>query len=218
MSAPFQTLGYVYLVTNLVNGKKYVECTERTVERRWTEHQNLAKRGSPSAIHAAIRKYDVASFRVEVLEVVEGPRADLLVAEVRQIAAQDCLAPKGYNLTSGGDGVDFTVPLVRERHLEAVRKSAADPARQETFRKRSSDPTWVTANAEKNRRLATDPEWLKATAPGLAKTRASIHANALARDGLHPPEVQAMRVKNRARALKSYHKRKIEKAAQEHQI
>jgi group I intron endonuclease len=197
---------WVYMVTNLVNGKKYVGCTARTVEVRWVEHQNLAKRGSSFALHAAIRKYGAESLSIEVLEEVVGSHADLMAAEVRWISFHVCVAPKGYNFTRGGDGVDFMVPAAREKHLAAVRKSAAEPARQEWFRNRSSNRAYVQKLSESSRRLAVDPAWLAANAAGLAKTRASIHANALARDALLPPEVAARREKHR----EYYHKRKAQ--------
>jgi len=35
-------LGYVYLATNIVTGKRYVGYTTKTVEARWTEHKSAA--------------------------------------------------------------------------------------------------------------------------------------------------------------------------------
>jgi len=56
--------GYVYLVTNTVNGKKYVGCTRVTVSRRWIQHRSAAKNGSPFALHQAIRKYGFNKFQM----------------------------------------------------------------------------------------------------------------------------------------------------------
>ena len=100
-------VGYVYLVTNRVNGKIYVGCTKASLAQRWRQHRSAAKKGSPFALHAAIRKYGEGNFKIECIEKVGGDHDDLMVAEMLHIAARQCLVPIGYNLTEGGDGVDF---------------------------------------------------------------------------------------------------------------
>jgi group I intron endonuclease len=113
--------GYVYLVTNLVNGKKYVGYTTRTIAKRWKEHLTLAARGSLLYFHCALRKYGLDNFRVELLETVVGTQVEIQAAEVRYIASQGSLAPDGYNLTVGGEGThDFSVNA-RERVAAAQR-------------------------------------------------------------------------------------------------
>jgi group I intron endonuclease len=166
-------LGYVYLVTNLVNGKKYVGCTKVSVEHRWRQHRSAARKGSLLAIHAALRKYGKDSFKVEILETVRGRHDELLLAEVRQIAAHNCVSPAGYNLTNGGEGVDFLVPEVRTRHAESVKSRSANPDWQrrtaEANRRKVTDPDWLVATTEANRRKALDPEWQQATTEGARK-------------------------------------------------
>lgn len=156
-------VGFVYLVTNTVTRKKYVGQTTTSVERRWIQHLSSAKKGSTYAIHQAIRKYGKGSFTVECLERVEGCYSDLLAAEVRCIQAQDCLTPKGYNLTPGGEGVDFSDPVIRHKHAKAVREvSSRDSWRKAQFvgaRKRLTDPEWQRKNSEALSALHSDPEW-----------------------------------------------------------
>jgi group I intron endonuclease len=156
-------VGFIYLVTNLVNGKKYVGCSERTVEVRWSEHQKRARQNSPFAIHAAIRKYGADSFKVETIEVVEGLHSNLVAAEVRQIVAHDCVSPKGYNLTKGGDGVDFSTTEVRDKHLAAIQKLVNSLEWQrnhaEAAHKRSLDPVWRKNVVAGGRKRAEDPKW-----------------------------------------------------------
>jgi len=151
---------YIYLVTNLVNRKRYVGCTKVSVQRRWAQHRSAAAKGSSLLIHRAIRKYGTENFSIEVIETVEGVHADLMAAEVRQIAACGCLVPYGYNLTPGGQGVDYSVPAIREKHLAAVRKS-------------SSTQEWRTKNAEATRRLASTSEWREAQLEGVRKRSVS---------------------------------------------
>jgi hypothetical protein len=153
--------GFVYSVTNLVNGKVYVGCTKNPAATRWSQHVSRAKKGSLCPLHQAIRKYGKTTFKVEVVASVEGSYDDLLVAEIRQIEAHDCIAPKGYNLTKGGEGIDFSVPELRERHAAAILKRNADPKYQaalvEGCRKRSQDEEWVVNNLEAKRKLSSDP-------------------------------------------------------------
>jgi hypothetical protein len=157
--------GAIYLVTNLTNGKKYVGQTKLQVMQRWAKHLGEAKRGKGSVLHSAIRKYGAASFRVEQLRLVYGAREDLLRAEVEEIAAQDSCSPKGYNLTRGGDGVDFTLPEVRATHRKAVQQLAKSPKWLENNRKRArelaTDPAWRKAQKEGTGRKSSDPQWLK---------------------------------------------------------
>lgn len=153
---------YVYLVTNLVNGKKYVGQT-KLIPKRWGEHLSAARRGVAYPLYRAMRKYGVENFTVECLETVTSGRSDLLAAEVRQIAFHDCKAPKGYNLTPGGEGVDLSVPGVRERMREGARKRSADPAYlanlREGIRRRSADPEWRRNQTAEHRRPCTSHEW-----------------------------------------------------------
>jgi group I intron endonuclease len=198
--------GHVYLITNLVNGRKYVGCTKNSIEHRWKKHLREAKKGT-RALCRAIRRYGAEQFKLECLEVVVGGHGDLMAAEIRHIGLQNSVAPRGYNLTRGGDSVDFTVPEVRERHLQAVRRLAADPkwrannaanakklaadpgwkrAHAEGVRRRVANPEWRATNAETNRQLSQDPDWQAAHAEGVRKrtsdpTWATDHAEKLRR-------------------------------------
>jgi group I intron endonuclease len=67
--------GYVYLITNLVNGKRYVGCHCAKHEATWSRpsaHFNLKDRSGAQLIQSAIGKYGAGSFRTECLEVFEG--------------------------------------------------------------------------------------------------------------------------------------------------
>ena len=162
MSSHPQIAGCVYLVTNTVNGKQYVGQTKKSIKRRWSQHRCAAKKGESSALYNAIRKYGADNFTIERIEEVVGIHADLVAAEIRQIASYDCVRPNGYNLTRGGDGVDFTVPEVKAKMVEAARVRAQDPEwlrkTTEASRKRSLDPDWIRANAEGALNRVVDPK------------------------------------------------------------
>ena len=201
---PKPFLGIVYIITNLVNGKVYVGCTTGSLKGRWRRHRWSAKhpgRGA-CALHAAIRKYGSQSFSIRALEVVSTSVEDLRAVEVKLIAIHKSLVPHGYNLTKGGEGVDFN-PVVRERHLVAVRQRSARPewrkAQVEGSRRRSSDPEWQANCAAANKRLANDALWKETLVRVLSKAQAGFAAKTAVVDATLPTEELARRLKHRAR-------------------
>lgn len=97
----------IYLITNLINQKKYVGQTIRFKGRVW-EHENSSS--STMAIHQAISKYGSENFTIEVLETVNncenlGEKLDAL--ERYYINLYDTYH-HGYNSTSGGQGIGQT--------------------------------------------------------------------------------------------------------------
>ncbi len=168
-------VGYIYLITNLVDGKKYVGLT-KLIEKRWVEHKSAAKRGVNYPLYRAMRKHGVENFAIASIEVVDGTQSDLFAAEIRQVAANDCLAPKGYNLTPGGEGVDYAIPGVLERCIDGARKRSASPEWQknvaEAAKRRAKDPVCQEKLREGIRKRTEDPEWRKNVAEG-ARKRAS---------------------------------------------
>lgn len=88
---------FIYLVTNKINGKRYIGKTSKNIEKRWYQHCKSAAYGVNTHLYNAIRKYTPDNFTIEVLEKVTG---DLNERECFWIAEH---APE-YNMTPGGDG------------------------------------------------------------------------------------------------------------------
>lgn len=90
--------GFIYKITNKVNGKVYIGQTRYTVEARWKQHQHKQDK---TYFHNAIRKYGVDSFTVETLE-----ECDVELLNEREIfyISKYNTFDYGYNLTIGGDG------------------------------------------------------------------------------------------------------------------
>ncbi len=112
----------IYLITNNVNGKRYVGLTSRSVSERWAEHLEEA-RGSRSqrALTLAIRKYGVPAFTIE--QIAEADDWDsLCVAEVDLIESLGTKAPLGYNMTDGGEGCRGLCDEALGRMREKCRK------------------------------------------------------------------------------------------------
>lgn len=114
----------VYLVTNRVNGKRYVGKTKRTLERRWYEHCTHSHGGSEEmAIYQAIRKHGAESFELSVLEEC-ADEATMNDAERRWIRKLGTFR-REYNMTEGGDG------LTGYTHTEEAKRRMSEARRGE---------------------------------------------------------------------------------------
>lgn len=90
-------IGIIYKISNLVNEKIYIGQTTRTLKQRMAEH----KSSTDTAIGHAINKYGLENFHTEIVEECE-TLDELNEREIFWIVHYDCIAPKGYNLTTGG--------------------------------------------------------------------------------------------------------------------
>jgi len=89
--------GFIYKITNKVNGKSYIGQTRNSVEFRWRQHKNNK---SGYALHYAIRKYGADNFEVETLEECDVSKLD--EREIYYIDKYNTFT-NGYNLNKGGD-------------------------------------------------------------------------------------------------------------------
>jgi group I intron endonuclease len=111
----------VYLVTNKVNGKKYVGQTSRRLIDRWRGHQTPLRKQRNSCLYNAIQKYGAENFEVKTLVVV-GSKQEMDYYECKLIKAFDTKVPKGYNITDGGEGPSGY------KHSEEARKAISRKA------------------------------------------------------------------------------------------
>lgn len=94
-------MGYIYKITNKLNGKAYIGKTQRTVWTRWKEHlKSREKLDLP--IYRALNKYGPDSFTVEELERCDDELLD--EREIYWIKYYGTYGEKGYNATGGGEG------------------------------------------------------------------------------------------------------------------
>jgi group I intron endonuclease len=91
------TIG-IYVITNKTNGKWYVGQSVNCEKRRKCYFQYNQR---TQAIHKAIDKYGIDNFTFEIVEKCD--KKDLNRLERHWIKTLDCIAPKGYNMTTGGD-------------------------------------------------------------------------------------------------------------------
>ena len=96
-------MGSIYKITNTVNGKSYIGQTiHDAVKGRISEHFRGASNGS-QLLKRAIKKHGKCVFIYKILH--DGIIPELLDSyEIEAIAKFNAVAPKGYNLNSGGGG------------------------------------------------------------------------------------------------------------------
>lgn len=99
-------MNQAYLITNIINNKKYVGITCRGYEERWHEHVLNAQTGIQTILGNAIRKYGQENFKLTLLE---DDIPDELAASREQyyISSYNSFydSGEGYNMTRGGGGV-----------------------------------------------------------------------------------------------------------------
>lgn len=92
-------VGVVYLIINMINGKKYVGQTTCSLKKRFNHHA-IAN----TFIGRAIRKYGKENFHCGVIKYCTN-REELNYWEIYFIATLKSKQPFGYNCTDGGDGI-----------------------------------------------------------------------------------------------------------------
>ena len=118
----------VYLITNTVNGKRYVGQTKRPLSIRWTQHKADAKRGRNTPLYNAIRKYGAVVFLVKPLTICEN-RDMMDSAEksyIKLYKTKD--RNSGYNLTDGGEGQPGVSPSAETRAKMRAYKLGRKPS------------------------------------------------------------------------------------------
>lgn len=95
-----EAMGYIYKITNKVNGKVYIGKTINSIEHRWKQHIEKSKK-LDYPFYKAIRKYGPDNFSLEQIEEVS-----LDILNEREIYWIDFYNSyyEGYNATFGGDG------------------------------------------------------------------------------------------------------------------
>ena len=131
-------MGYIYKITNDVNGKMYIGKTELVnPEKRWKEHLQDCKkeRCEKRPLYAAMNKYGEEHFYFEVIEKTDTSdntceREQYWINELRTyVGFKDC---NGYNATLGGDGkayLNLDEDEVVRYHIEEAYYMATNTAK-----------------------------------------------------------------------------------------
>jgi group I intron endonuclease len=115
-------MGYIYKITNNINGKCYIGKTERTIEIRWSEHTRPSRWKMDLPLYRAFLKYGINNFSIE--EVEECDNTILDEREIYWINYFDTYK-SGYNCTAGGEGgiktYDEYIDIIIERYQNGER-------------------------------------------------------------------------------------------------
>ena len=113
-------MAYIYQITNDINGKIYIGKTEFSIEKRFKEHCQDAfrDRNEKRPLYAAMRKYGVEHFHIELIEETDNPEE----REVFWIENKRSFK-NGYNATVGGDGkkyIDYDLVISSYKEIKSI--------------------------------------------------------------------------------------------------
>ena len=94
-------MGYIYKITNLINGRCYIGQTTQTINKRFSEHKRNRKYSyfQHLNLYKAFNKYGIENFKIEEIKKVSLENID--AEEIKAIAYYDSFN-QGYNMTLGG--------------------------------------------------------------------------------------------------------------------
>jgi group I intron endonuclease len=159
--------GYIYLITNNINGKLYVG--KHKYDKPELDKYYIA---SGILITEAIKKYGLNNFSREIIDLADSD-VELNQKEIYWIKKKNSKIPNGYNLTEGGDGITnmsdeiklkiSTTKLNQNIHLTEDHKNKISNALKNTIR----TDTWCKniSNSLKQKEGITkhaQEAWLKA--------------------------------------------------------
>lgn len=178
----------IYRLTHKTNGKVYIGVTRSSLEQRLAQHRSRAKRGGRFAIHAAIRKHGLESFTTAVIAERDGLES-ALETEIRLIAEHDCVAPRGYNMTCGGEGMIGMTELSKRQHRDALKRAWQDPVKRSVFMAAAARPERRTRQSVSIRKALLRPATIARKVAAMSSRDYSLKMSAAVRTA----DVQARR-------------------------
>lgn len=127
----------VYLITNKVNGKKYVGATKNTLQKRMSGHKSDANKPRKNSVLCKdLRIYGEHNFEISKL-CSASTQEDMHSKEKQLIILLGSKFPSGYNLCSGGKGRDSK----GYRHTEEAKEKMSRSARVKNTGRVTSEET-----------------------------------------------------------------------------
>lgn len=118
MEIPENIYGFIYITTNLINGRKYIGQKKIDDHGKWRKYL-----GSGIAFKQAVKKYGVENFKREIIAVANDAE-ELNQLEKKYTIDMDCLNDRSfYNLVLGGGTV--TGLKFSEKTIQRLRELAS---------------------------------------------------------------------------------------------
>lgn len=145
----------IYLITNLINDKKYVGKTTRGYKLRFEEHCKFPS----SAIGNAINKYGRENFKLDLIAKVADE--DWKYWETFYIHKyKSHFTEYGYNITWGGDCNPMDVPEIVEKQKAACNTEEAKKRYSEMAKKWNNSEKRKQVQKKFNEKYFKDPDYI----------------------------------------------------------
>lgn len=183
----------IYLWRNKLNGRCYVGQSVNLYDRIRAHHFD-SRRGIKALLYNSIRKYGIENFEVTILQLCT--RDQLHEREIHFIKEYNCVDPKGYNLTCGGDVNVMLIPEIRAKSKAATKLAMSRPDVVANLRRVWSDPEVLARRREQVKRVTADPEVRRRMSEGCKRAGVSPELRATrsvamkARNKIFTPEIR----------------------------
>jgi group I intron endonuclease len=110
-------MGYIYIVENKINGKKYIgQSLQQDINKRWKQHKTSKKTSIGQVLFNAYQKHGIDNFKFKILCVCFDD--DTNKYEIEYIKKYNTLYPNGYNLLIGGNNKkhnEYTINILKQK-------------------------------------------------------------------------------------------------------
>ena len=145
---------YIYLITNLLNGKVYVGKTNKP-DIRWRNHKKFALGGKAKypndffAVHAALVKYGINNFSFEIIDQFDSEEVAYLSETIIILLSCSNLNKYGYNCNLGGEGGIVPNEETRQKLIAAQNKPEMLKLHSDLMKKRHQDSPGFLSSVHK---------------------------------------------------------------------
>lgn len=118
----------IYLITNLINDKKYVGQTKTTIQKRFSRHCWKSETRKNMPITLAIQKYGKVNFKIEIICNCNS-KSELDEKETYYAHYFNSFAPNGYNLKAGNGPNNMSLETREKIRIAHIGKKVSEITR-----------------------------------------------------------------------------------------